>query len=191
MQVVAQHPVGAQGVTSVQWIREAQERFEAAREQLDDSTLLDGLQSDYVKLFQVPGKDYVRPWESVYAGVNPTMFQESTLEVRAFYHDAGFRLAAERHFPDDHIGAMMDFMGHQAMAAYDAFADGDDGSAAQLLAVQRDFLQSHVLTWGDDFAVEVMEHDGSGYYGTAAVAMAVFARADEACLGPIIDELKA
>ena len=72
---------------------------------------IEALASDYAKLFQVPGASYVHPWESPYVGKESMVFQESTLDVRSFYHEAGFKLRAEKHFPDDHIAAMMDYLG--------------------------------------------------------------------------------
>ena len=189
LQEVAERPLGAQGRTLAQWACEGPEWAQAGARRLDDPAFLEELRSDYTKLLQVPGEDYVHPWESPYVGKESMIFQESTIDVRSFYHDAGFRLAAEKRFPDDHIGAMMDYLARQAMAAYDAFADGDDAAAARLLTVQWDFLQKHVLSWVDDFATAMLQHDARGYYGTLAAVMAAFARADEACLGPVIEEL--
>lgn len=171
------------------WAHDAPARVEAAAQRLDDPAFAEEMQSDYMRLLQVPGEDYVHPWESPYVGKEGMVFQENTLDVRSFYHDAGFKLAAEKQFPDDHIGAMTDYLGRQAMAAYDAFADGDDARAAQLLAVQRDFLQKHVLTWVDAFAGKIAQNDSRGYYGFFAAALAAFAHADEAWLGPVIEEL--
>ncbi len=177
------------GRTLLQWAAEAPDCAVAGAERLGDSSFAEELLSDYTRLLQVPGEGYVHPWESPYIGKETMIFQESTLDVRSFYHDAGFRLAAEKHFPDDHIGAMMDYLAQQAMASYDAFADGDDAAAAQLLAVQREFLQKHVLTWVDAFAAKMVANDPRGYYGSFAAAMAAFAHADEAWLGSAIEEL--
>lgn len=183
--------LGDTGRTLAQWAAEAPDCAVAGAARLGDPAFPEELQSDYTRLLQVPGESYVHPWESPYIGKETMIFQESTLDVRSFYHDAGFKLAAEKHFPDDHIGAMMDYLAQQAMAAYDAFADGDDAAAARLLAVQREFLQKHVLTWVDAFASKMVANDPRGYYGSFAAAMAAFAHADEAWLGPVIEELGA
>ena len=66
------------------------------------------MKSDYAKLFQIPGDSYVSSWESPYVGTEQALFQCSTLNVREAYHAAGLKLQAERHFPDDHIAAMME-----------------------------------------------------------------------------------
>lgn len=179
------------GCTLGEWVRKAAMRVASGTERLGDPAFLEDMKSDYARLLQMPGESYVHPWESPYVGKEGMIFQESTLDVRSFYHEAGFKLAAEKRFPDDHIGAMMDYLGHQALAAYEAFADGDDAAAAQLLSVQRDFLRKHVLSWVDAFAAKMVQNDSHGCYGALAAAMAAFARGDEAWLGAVVEELRA
>lgn len=149
-----------------------------------------GMRSDFAKLFQVPGDAYVHPWESPYVGKESMLFQESTLDVRSFYHDAGLKLQAEKHFPDDHIAAMMDYLGRMSQRAYDAYADGLDAEAAQILETQRVFVEKHVLSWVDAFAGKVVENDAHAYYGALAGAMAAFARLDAAVAARIGAELE-
>ncbi|HJH74070.1 MAG TPA: molecular chaperone TorD family protein [Eggerthellaceae bacterium] len=132
----------------------------------------------YDRLFQVPGEHYVHPWESPYTGKESVVFQESTLDVRSFYHAAGFKLRAEKRFPDDHIAAMMDYLGALSQRAYEAFADGRDDEAARTLATQRQFVDRHLLNWVDQFAAKVIEHDAQGCYGALAGGMAAFAALD-------------
>lgn len=147
------------------------------------------LRSDYDKLFQVPGDRYVHPWESPYTSKDSMVFQESTLDVRSFYHDAGFKLQAEKHFPDDHIAAMMDYMGRMGDRAYEAYADGRDDEVLRTLATQRRFANQHILTWVDQFADKVMRNDAHGYYGAFAGGMAAFAFLDAAMIERLEKEL--
>lgn len=149
-----------------------------AAKHANEQSFVEGLRSDYSKLFLAPGDSFVRLWESAYTGKEGMVFQESTLDVRAFYHDAGFKLQAEKHFPDDHIAAMMDYMGRMAQRAYDAFADGDDDAVRTTLATQGLFAERHLLEWIDDFAAKVCENDERGVYAAFAQAMAVFTRLD-------------
>ena len=144
------------------------------------------LKSDYAKLFQVPGETYVHPWESPYVNVEGTLFQASTLDVRSYYHQAGFKLQAEQHFPDDHIAAMLDYLGRMGQQAYDAFADGDDTACSGSLAKQQEFLQKHVLTWIDVFADRVIERDMRAYYAAFAGTVAVLVYADKAMLADLL-----
>ncbi len=100
----------------------------------------------------MPGAYYVHPWESPYVGKESMVFQESTLDVRSFYHAAGFKLRAEKRFPDDHIAATMDYLGRSSQRAYEAFADGRDDEARRTLAAQGQFVDRHLLKWVDQFA---------------------------------------
>lgn len=141
-------------------------------------SFVDELGCDYDALYRIPGKRFVRPWESPYVGPDETLFQQSTLDVRAWYHREGYELEAEQHFPDDHIAALMDFMARMSKRAYDAYADADDDEAARIVAMQSDFLGQHVLTWVDEFAEKTAEHDSRGYYAAFARGMADFAAVD-------------
>lgn len=144
----------------------------------DVQALAEEMKSDFTKLFDVPGPTYVHSWESPYIGKESMLFQESTLDVRNYYHAAGLKLQAERHFPDDHIAAMMDFMGTDAAAAYEAYADGDDAKVAKMLQLQNDFAEKHILNWIDKFVAKVQEQDAHGYYAAYAQAMAAYVKAD-------------
>ena len=128
------------------------------------------MKSDYAKLFQIPGDSYVSSWESPYVGTEQALFQCSTLNVREAYHAAGLKLQAERHFPDDHIAAMMEYLAYMGTRAYDCFADGRDAECVRALRTSKDFLTSHVLTWIVAFANKVIEKDTRGYYAAFAQA---------------------
>lgn len=166
-------------------------QLQLTAERIDDAAFVDALRSAYAKLFEIPGADYVHPWESPYTGKQNMVFQESTLDVRAFYHEAGYQLRAERKFPDDHIAAMMDYLGRTGQQAYDAFADGDDEAAARILAAQLRFLDAHVLSWATAFSSEVSAHDENGWYAAFARAMAAYARIDRAWLAQCAEVAKA
>jgi TorA maturation chaperone TorD len=180
---VRKQRLGVAGPTVEAGLEDARATVRGAADRGDDAAFADQLASDYQALYLVPGERYVRPWESPYTGPTETLFQPSTLDVRSYYHEAGFQLKAEQHFPDDHIAAMMDFMAALAQKAYDAAAAGDDEQVRTLLATQARFLDEHVLIWVDVFASATAEHDGHGVYRALASGMAAFARVDRACIG--------
>ncbi len=144
---------------------------------------------DYAKLFQIPGDSYVSSWESPYVGTEQALFQCSTLNVREAYHAAGLKLQAERHFPDDHIAAMMEYLAYMGTRAYDCFADGCDAECVRALRTSKDFLTSHVLTWIDAFANNVIEKDTRGYYAAFAQVATVVAHVDDVRLDLLIDRI--
>lgn len=143
-----------------------------------DERFAESLVDGHAMLFRVPSDSYVKPWESPYVGTKAMMFQESTLDVRRRYHEAGFKLTAERHFPDDHIGAIMDYEARMSSRVYEAYADGRDAEARALLASQRSMLEAHVFTWIDGFVEEVAKKDGSAIFAAFAFGMDAFCRFD-------------
>lgn len=147
------------------------------------------MKSDYAKLFQIPGDSYVSSWESPYVGTEQALFQCSTLNVREAYHAAGLKLQAERHFPDDHIAAMMEYLAYMGTRAYDCFADGRDAECVRALRTSKDFLTSHVLTWIVAFANKVIEKDTRGYYAAFAQAATVVAHVDDVRLDLLIGRI--
>lgn len=147
------------------------------------------MKSDYAKLFQIPGDSYVSSWESPYVGTEQALFQCGTLNVRAAYHAAGLKLQAERHFPDDHIAAMMEYLAYMGTRAYDCFADGRDAECVQALRTSKDFLTSHVLTWIVAFTNKVIEKDTRGCYGAFAQVATVVAHVDDVRLDLLIGRI--
>lgn len=147
------------------------------------------MKSDYAKLFQIPGDSYVSSWESPYVGTEQALFQCGTLNVRAAYHAAGLKLQAERHFPDDHIAAMMEYLAYMGTRAYDCFADGRDAECVRALRTSEDFLTSHVLTWIVAFANKVIEKDTRGYYAAFAQAATVVAHVDDVRIDLLIGRI--
>ena len=186
---VAARRLGESGRSLAECVQEALSCVEAVSSQVGDEAFWEQLRSDYRALFLVPGDSFVRPWESPYTGKEAMLFQVSTLDVRSFYHEAGLKLQSEKHFPDDHIAAMMDYLGRTARDAYEAYADGRDDEAARLLETQRSFLEKHVLTWIDAFADAVIAHDAHAAYGAFAGGAAAFARLDCARMGALAAEL--
>ena len=170
-------------------LADARSGLEQAAQHAGDQAFVEELRSDHSRLFLAPGDFYVRLWESAYTGKEGMVFQESTLDVRAFYHDAGFKLQVEKRFPDDHIAAMMDYMGRMAQRSYDAFADGDDDTVRTTLATQVLFAEKHLLTWVDDFAAKVRKNSEQGVYVAFAQVMAVFTRLDRVKAKEIAQEL--
>lgn len=142
------------------------------------AALASEMEGDYAKLFQIPGDCYVHMWESPYVGTEQTLFQCSTLDVRAAYHAAGLKLQAEKQFPDDHIAAMLGYLSCMGSRAYEAYADGCDSECRKALLGSKAFLEAHVLTWVNAFAQKVIERDARGLYAAFAQGIVMVARVD-------------
>ncbi|MDO4854538.1 MAG: molecular chaperone TorD family protein [Coriobacteriia bacterium] len=137
----------------------------------DSAAFLADAGKNYRALFYAMGDANVVAWESPYLDDNGMLFQESTLDVREFYHQAGLKLQAEKQFPDDHIGAMMDFLAHLSIKTYEFFANGEDDKASELIATQRSFIEKHLLHWLGKFSNQVAEKDKQGFYVAFAQGM--------------------
>ena len=137
-----------------------------------EGTAVEDLITQYTRFFMVPGPSYVYPWESTYTNSNKMMMQESTLEVRQYYHEAGFKLQSEKHFPDDHIAAMMDYLGRMSQRAYEAYADGNDAEVCSILKTQATFINAHILNWIGEFIEKLMKCEEDSPYKDFACCMA-------------------
>lgn len=147
-------------------------------EQASDPDYVESRKSDFTRLFLVPGSSYVYPWESPYVGKELMLFQESTLDVRSRYGEYGFAAVEYRHFPEDHLSMMLDFLAHLSTRAFDAFDDGRDEEVAKILSSQKDFIATHLTNWIGDFEEEVSKKDEAGFYNQLTAALCVFLDAD-------------
>lgn len=157
--------------------------------QAADPSFLENLNASYRAMFYAMDSSNVVAWESPYLDENGMLFQESTLDVREFYHQAGLKLQAEKQFPDDHIAAMMDFLARLSSSSYERFADGLDKEVAEIFKTQRAFMEKHLLHWLPKFSEQVVENDKHGLYAAFAQGMKEFVEDDYRLLGKAIEEL--
>ena len=146
-----------------------QVRLQTAAGSAKDS--LEALKSDYTKLFIGPTKLPAPPWESVYLAEADLIFQESTLEVREAYKEAGYKAAGYPHEADDYLATELNFMvslNKDALAAYEA---DDTARAKAFLMAQSKFLANHLNRWLLAFAERLNERAPAGtrdFYPLAA-----------------------
>lgn len=150
----------------------------AQTEICEEEEFISALTSDYMTLFQAPGDRYVHLWESPYIHRDNMLFQQSTLDVRNYYHAAGFKLQAEQRYPDDHIAAMMGFMARCGLDIVDALEKQDMQGAIDKLTLSRAFAAKHLKNWIDDFASDVIKKDTRAIYAACASGMVAFIHAD-------------
>lgn len=149
-------------------------------EKADDAEFVDGLGTTYTRLFAVPGESYVYPWESPYLDTDRMIFKESTIDVRRRYAAHGFEAMEYKHFPEDHLSMMLDFMARLSERAFQAFVDGDDETAASLLADQDGFIDAHLGEWLEVFHRELCLKDESGVFSQMAEMLRAFVAVDAA-----------
>jgi putative dimethyl sulfoxide reductase chaperone len=123
-----------------------------------------GLRTDYFALFVGVGKVLAPPWESVYFSVERLLFQEQTLQVRAWYRRFGLELEKLNKEPDDHIGLELSFLAHLAGLGLQAVESGDEDKVQEIVAAQRDFLSQHLLRWASKWNELVQQHAQLDFY---------------------------
>jgi TorA maturation chaperone TorD len=122
------------------------------------------LQVDHTQLFSGLAGMPVAPWESVYFNDERMVFQEQTLDVRAWYRRFGLEAEKLGREPDDHIGLEMSFLAHLARLALEAWQAQDQARFDEILRAQRGFLEEHPLLWAQVWANQVIKHAQTDFY---------------------------
>ena len=124
----------------------------------------DDLRVDYTRLFVGIKKVLAPLWESVYFNQDRMVFQEQTLQVRAWYRRFGLEPEKLYKEPDDHIGLELLFLVHLAKLGLQALEENDQAESEKYLQAQRDFLSEHLLRWGPAWAKLVRQHASTDFY---------------------------
>lgn len=124
----------------------------------------DDLRVDYTRLFVGIKKVLAPLWESVYFNQDRMVFQEQTLQVRAWYRRFGLEPEKLYKEPDDHIGLELLFLVHLAKLGLQALEENDQAGSEKYLQAQRDFLSEHLLRWGPAWAKLVQQHASTDFY---------------------------
>ena len=119
----------------------------AVGEPIADADLLK-LRADFAQLFVSSIPMHVPPWESVYFSENRLTFQTETLDVHGWFERLGFQVHTGSKEPDDHIAFELSFVAHCAELSLRAHENQNDDELSDLFAVQRAFLEKHLLRWG-------------------------------------------
>lgn len=136
---------------------------EENRKGLTDGSF-DDLRVDYTRLFVGVGKVLAPPWESVYFGDDRLLFQEQTLQVRAWYRRLGLEPEKLYQEPDDHIGLELLFLAHLARLGLQALEENDQARFEECLLAQGGFAAEHPLKWVSAWAGSVQANAKTGFY---------------------------
>lgn len=121
--------------------------------------LVPDLLLEFTRLFIGPSP--ICLYESVYRSESGLVMQEETLAVRKKYMEAGLVVHPDRSFPDDHIGAELEFVFYLCQRA--AEAKGAEQQEA-LLRMQQKFFQEHLIQWVTPLCDRLFEEAGSPYF---------------------------
>ena len=159
----------------------------AAALELMRETPVEDLLREYTKLFLGP-EDYIAaPWESVYTSKERALFQESTLDVRAWFKRFGYVAGGYPNYPDDHISIMMQFMALMGGKANDALIVGEMEVCRNLIAGQMQFAKEHLLSWVFQYARDMQQSETNYFYPQLAIALAEFVSYDQQVLSELLE----
>ncbi len=141
------------------------------REDSYPDAVLKALQVDYTNLFTGMRKLPVAPWESVYFNEERLVFQEQTMDVRAWYRQYGLEVINLKKEPDDHIGLELMFVAHLAGLGLAALEAGDEPEFEEMLAAQRAFLAKHIFLWVPLWCEQILEFARTDFYRGLALVI--------------------
>ena len=142
------------------------------------ATLLEAARDEHVRLFVGPGPLPAFSWESPYRSHEPSLFQESTLAVRAAYRAHGLEPKRLARVPDDHAALLCAFLARRSGAALAALRAGDANGLAVELRDEEAFAAAHLTSWLDAFAKAARRSRTAVLYPQLIEALAAFARVD-------------
>ena len=134
-------------------------------------TALKELQVDYTNLFTGMRKYPVAPWESVYFNEERLVFQEQTMDVRAWYRQYGLEVINLKKEPDDHIGLELMFVAHLAGLGLAALEAENAPKFEEMLAAQRSFLAKHLFLWVPLWCEQILEFARTDFYRGLALVI--------------------
>jgi len=157
-------------------------------ELLERSSLLEephhAVVRDYHELFVGPGKALAPPYESVHRSTEGLLFEDETVQVRAFYARAGLEVPRLGRDPDDHIGLECSFVAALAISALQADEAGETVARADAVDTLTDFLEAHLLAWGPDLMVLIGERAETSFYqGVSALGFGALEHVAERVCG--------
>lgn len=147
--------------------------------------VLEELTLEYTRLFIGPG-GHISPHASVHIedeGVG-SLWGESTAQVKCFIESLGFEYKPDYSGLPDHIAVELEFM--EALTAREAGAWGKDDreEAGNCLAVEKTFLDKHLILWIPAFCEKVEKESSLSFYTEMARLTAAFIRSERKALTP-------
>jgi four helix bundle protein len=121
--------------------------------------LVPNLLLEFTRLFVGPSP--VPLYESVYRSQSGLVMQEETLAVRKKYMEAGLVVHPDRSFPDDHIGAELEFVFYLCQKAAEAQKTEE---LFPWLKMQQAFFQDHLNHWVPPLCDRLFQEAESAYF---------------------------
>ena len=173
--IFAKSPLGNQQPDVQLGLKLLQRWMDTARDAMT-AEAFDDLRVDYTRLFLGPDTVLAAPWESVYFSDERLLFQEQTLQVRAWYQRFGLEARLLYQEPDDHIGLELAFVAHLAQQALAALNRQEQVTFESTVTAQREFLSTHLLTWVPLWCDLIQSHANTDFFrGIALLTKGILA----------------
>jgi TorA maturation chaperone TorD len=145
---------------------------------------------EFANLFQVPGGQYVTPYESVHrdtrdvAGrkVKGLLMGPSAVDVQKWYQLAAVEIVDEYKDLPDHICLELNYLAHLCGKEQEFASSSDEAMLRRAWEIQRDFLAGHVLRWIGLLRDKIHEKSQHAYFRAIADMAVEFTQRDLATL---------
>lgn len=121
---------------------------------------------DYVRCFighGVNGYSAAYPYESVYTSERRLLMQEARAEVLATFRANNLK-RGHWNESEDHVAMELEFMQRIALRTKDAFSEGDEDRAIDLLKTQLDFANDHLMNWLPMLVSDMQQFARTSFY---------------------------
>jgi TorA maturation chaperone TorD len=146
------------------------------------------LDVDYANLFLL----HLVPYESFYTRDDQMIESGGDNPVLQLYNQLDFKVALDkaRVVSPDHIGVELEFMYMLNIALDKAFEANDIDGVREILKMQKEFLQKHLLNWAPMFLINMKKESRTPLYHDGAELALEFLLSDFEYINEKLKELK-
>jgi len=136
------------------------------------------LRVDFARLFVGPYRLLAPPYGSIYLEGDHKVMENSTVDVRERYREAGLDISENFKDAPDHIAVELEFMYFLIFKEIEAIHSDTPEAAYEQLCRQKSFLQDHLALWAAEFVGSVKRHAETDFYRNLATAIRMFIAED-------------
>lgn len=126
------------------------------------------------------------PYESVYTSEKRLMMQAARDEALAIYRSCGFTKREDWTEGEDHIALELEFIRALNDRAIEALQQGCEEELVRLLATQRNFMETHLVSWAPMMTADLKRFAQTKFYQGLAYITEGFLRTDFALLQDLL-----
>lgn len=168
------------------------ERFFKDLSQKDTTEVIQELAREYASLFLGVGPKSVSLCESVYRSKLGLLCQSTLFEVQEAYREIGMAKNDEYREPDDHIAVELSYMARLCAMTREATEQKqtEGMQAIRYLALQKRFLEGHLLQWVPRLSQDLIGATSGGFYRAMAHLLRGFVGIDNTLIESMQEKVK-